>query len=209
MTKHGMMSKFLFFAVVVTSILFFNGCTALKGAEAKEPDYKEMKQMVVDILQTEDGKKAIQEAVQDPTLKKKMILSDTDVEKIVQTEFLSAENKQELKKMFEDPKFASELGKTLKKENEKLLKDLMKDPEYRKMMIETMKDQEFEKMLLDVMKSSAYRKQTMLIMKESLESPMFQDDLLKLMEKANEEALKPEKEGKKEGEKGGEKESGQ
>lgn len=204
-----MMAKSLILTAVVASILFFNGCNAFKGSETKQPDYKEMKQMVVDILQTEDGKKAIQEAVQDPTLKKKMILSDTEVEKIVRTEFLSSENKQELKKMFEDPKFASELGKTLKKENEKLLKDLLKDPEYRKMMIETMKDPEFEKMLLDVMKSSAYRKQTMLIMKESLESPMFQDDLLKLMEKANEEALKPEKEGKKEEEKGGEKESGQ
>jgi len=177
--------------------LTINGCSAFKQAEGTQPDYKELKQMVIDILQTEDGKKAIQESLNDPTIKKKMIFEEGEVKQIIQTELLSAENQTELKKMFEDPKFASKLGKTLKQENEKLLKDLMKDPEYRAMMLEIMQDQAFEKMILDLMKSTTYRKQMMTVMKESFESPMFKEDLLKLMEKANEEAMKPEKEQKK------------
>jgi len=184
--------------IILTILILSSGCNALKKSEASsEPNYKEMKQMVTDILQTEEGKKAIRGAVQDPGVKKKMILQDGEVEKIVQKEFFSPDNKEKLKSMFEDPKFASELGKTLAKENKQVIKDLMKDPEYRKMLIETMKDQEYEKMLLDVMKSNAYRRQMMLVIKDSLESPMFQDDLLKLMEKASEEALKPEKDKKK------------
>ncbi len=173
--------------------LMISGCNAFKGSESSQPNYKELKQMVIDILQTEDGKKAVQESLKDPKMKKQMVVEESEVEKIIQKEFFSSENKAQLKKMFEEPKFASQLGKTLSKENEKLLKDLMKDPEYRKMMLEIMKDQEYEKMLLDVMKSTPYRKQMMMVIKESLQSPMFKEDLLKLMIKANEEALKPEK----------------
>lgn len=149
--------------------------------------------MVIDILQTEDGKKAIKETLQDEEMKKKLVLETGDVEKIVQDEVLSPENMDKLKKMFEDPKFASELGKSLKKENEQILKDLMKDPTYREMLIDVMKDKEYEKIVMDIMKSNEYRNQMMMVIKDSLESPMFKYDLLKLMEEASKKALEPEK----------------
>ncbi|KXG44936.1 spore germination lipoprotein GerD [Tepidibacillus decaturensis] len=195
MVTHRYYKIYTYFTFLLITLILLSGCNAFRKSESSSmPNYKELKQMVVDILQTEDGKKAVAEALNDQETKKKMTLNTNDVQKIIQNEVLSPENKAKLKKMYEDPKFASELGKTLKKENEKILKDLMKDPDYRKMVIETMKDPEFEKMIMDVMKSNAYRRQMMLVIKDSLESPMFQDDLLKLMEKANEEALKPEKE---------------
>ena len=191
------LSKYFIIIITSFSLLFLAGCNLFKGtSNSAQPSYKELKGMVIDILQTEEGKKAVQESLSDPKVNKKMILSNDEVAKVVQSEFLSPENKDKLKKMYEDPKFAAELGETLKKENEKILKDLLKDPEYRKMLIETMNDPEFEKMLLEVMKTSPYRRQMMLVIKDSLESPMFKDDLLKLMEKANEEALKPETEQK-------------
>ena len=176
--------------------MLFSGCNAVKSPSSS-PDYKELKQMVIDIMQTEDGKKAIRETAGQSGGDKKLALGDTEVKKIVQDQFFSNENTIKLKEMYQDPKFTSQLGKTFKKENEGVIKDLMKDPEYRKMLLETMNDPEYQKMVLDVMKSTAYRKQMMAVIKESLESPLFQEDLLKLMEKANEEALKP-KEDKKE-----------
>ncbi len=148
--------------------------------------------MVIDIIQTEEGKKAIQEAAGSSGVAKKA--SDSEIKKLAQGELLS--NQNTLKEMYQDPKFASQLGKSLKKENQGLIKDLMKDPEYRKMLLETMNDPEYQKMILDTMKSTAYRKQMMTVIKESLESPLFQEDLLKLMKKANEEVLKPDKKGK-------------
>ena len=188
-------------AIIIITVSFLAGCNAFKKQEETKPDYQELKQMVIDILQTEDGKKAIQKTIEDAKVKKDLFLDTNEVKKIIQTEFFSPENKEKLKSMYEDPKFAKELGETLKKENKDLLKDLMKDPEYRKMMIEVLKEKEFEKMILDTMKSNTYRTQMQLVIKDSLESPMFKYDLLKLMEEASKKALEPEKE-----EKGGKKE---
>jgi len=183
----------LWLSVILILSILFSGCNAFKKSEGSQPDYKELKQMVIDILQTEDGKKAIKETLQDEEMKKKLVLETGDVEKIVQDEVLSPENMDKLKKMFEDPKFASELGKSLKKENEQILKDLMKDPTYREMLIDVMKDKEYEKIVMDIMKSNEYRNQMMMVIKDSLESPMFKYDLLKLMEEASKKALEPEK----------------
>lgn len=41
------------------------------------------------------------------------------------------------------------------------------------------------------MKSAAYRQQTMQVMKESLQSPLFQAELMKLMTKVSEDMTKP------------------
>ncbi|MFV9511622.1 spore germination lipoprotein GerD [Tepidibacillus sp. LV47] len=176
--------------------IFFSGCNAVKSPSSS-PDYKEMKQMVIDILQTEEGKKAIKEAAGQKlqSNEKKLAIGD-EVKKIVQDEFLSSNNTMILKEMYQDPKFTSQLAKILKKENKNLMKDLMKDPEYRKMLLEVMNDPEYQKLVLELLKSNTYRKQMMMVIKESLESPLFQEDLLKLMKKANEEALKPEEKGK-------------
>lgn len=193
-------------AIILTISIPISGCNAFKKQESSEPNYKELKQMVIDIMQTEDGKKAIQEAMGEPKLQKQMVLDNKDVEKIIQQEFFSAENKNTLKSMYEDPKFAADLAKALKKENEKLLKDLMKDPEYRKMLIDVMKDKEYEEIVMEIMKSNDYRTQTMMIMKDALQSPMFKYDMVKLMEEANKQALKPEKDKEKGKESKGEEE---
>lgn len=190
------------FPILLSIILLFSiiimGCNAFKQNEASNTEYKELKQMVIDILQTEDGKKAIKETIEDPKLKKDMVLDNKEVEEIIQKELLSPENKEKIKSMYEDPKFAAELAKALKSENEKLLKALMKDPEYRKALLEVMNEKEFKEMIFEIMKSNEYRAQMMTVIKESFESPLFKADLMKLMEAANKEALKPEADKKKE-----------
>jgi len=181
----------ILFLVIISSLLF-GGCNAVKS-RSSAPNYKETKQMVLDIIRTKEGKEAVQEAAGSTASVKKA--SDAEIKKLAQGELLSDKNTTILKEMYQDPKFASQLGKSLKKENQNLIKDLMKDPEYRKMLLETMNDPEYQKMILDTMKSTAYRKQMMTVIKESLKSPLFQEDLMKLMEKANEEALRPKKKG--------------
>jgi len=194
---------------IMVLILVLVGCNAFKQSESSNPDYKELKQMVIDILQTEDGKKAIEETIEDPKLKKNMVLNNKEVGEIVQKELLSPDNKEKLTSMYEDPKFAAELAKALKKENEKLIKDLMKDPEYRKSLIEVMNEKEFKEMIMEIMKSNEYRAQMMTVIKESFQSPLFKADLMKLMEEANKEALKPEGDKKKESAEKEKKDSGE
>lgn len=170
-----------------------SGCATFASPQGGEsPDYEQIKTMVQDILQTEDGKKAIQQTLKDESIKKELLMSGEEVKSAVQTTLLSQQGQAQFKKMLDDPTFASKLAKSMQKENRTLLKDLMKDPDYQKMLIQTMKDPEFEKNLLDLMKTSTYRDQMMTVIKDAIQSPLFKDELMKLITKATEEAMKPE-----------------
>jgi len=59
-------------------------------------------------------------------------------------------------------------------------------------MIETMQDKEFEKIIMDTMKSNEYRSQMKLVIKETLQSPLFKSDLIKLFEEASKKTLEGE-----------------
>ena len=93
--------------------------------------------------------------------------------------------------------------KSMKKENEQLLKNLMKDPEYKGMMIETMKDPELEKELTTLLKSKEYREHLQKVMSETFESPLFKAKLQALIVKAAEEIPTQKPEGGDQGSGGG------
>jgi spore germination protein D len=163
-------------------------------ASAK-PDYNETKQMVLDILQTEDGKKAIQEIMSEDKVKQKILMDEPFVKNTIEKTILSPENKDQLQKAMSDPKFMKEYAKQLEEEHKKILKDLMKDPDYRSTMMEILKDPEMEKNFLEMAKSKEFRKQTMSVMKESMESPYFRLEILELLSKAAEKPPEGEKKG--------------
>ncbi|CAM5779050.1 MULTISPECIES: spore germination lipoprotein GerD [Brevibacillus] len=171
-----------------------------------QPDYKSVKDMVLDILQTEEAKNSVAKMMKDDKFTQNLIMDESTVKTTLIQSITNPENRH-IKEAFKDPKFASTLAKSMKNEHKTLMKDLMKDPEYQKMLISVMKDPEFEKNLMEMMRSSAYRKQTMQIMKESLQSPLFQEELMKLMTKATEDMMQP-KEAKKGQKKGGQGEGG-
>ena len=108
--------------------------------------------MVVDILKTDDGKKALQEVLSDEKLKEKLVMDHAVVTETVQKTLTSEKGIEFWKKTFEDPKFAESIAKTMQKENEQLLKNLMNDPEYRGKMIEVLKDPELRKEVTNVIK---------------------------------------------------------
>lgn len=185
--------------------LLLTSCGGGGGGQAQgksTPDYKTVKTMVLDIMQTEDAKKALAKVMQDEKFKQSMIMDETMIRTTLIQSLGNPQNPQ-IKEAFRDPKFAGELAKIMKNENKKLIKDLMKDPEYQKMMIGILKDPEFERHLIEVMKSSAYRQQTMQIMKEAMQSPLFQAEMVKIMTKAAEEMTKPKEQKKKGGGQGG------
>lgn len=189
--------------------LVMTGCTS--GGQAQgtsQPDYKSVKDMVLDILQTDEAKSSVEKMMKDEKFKQNIMLDESTVRTTL-IQSMTNPNSPHIKEAFKDPKFASTLAKSMKNEQKTLMKDLMKDPEYQKDLVTLMKDPEFEKNLMDLMKSSAYRQQTMQIMKESLQSPLFQAEMMKLMTKVQEEMTKPKelkpKKGKgKQGGEGGE-----
>lgn len=147
--------------------------------------------MVLDILKTEDGKKAVQDMMKDPEFKKEVILSDTEMTDAVGKAIHN--HSEQMQKLFQDPKVAANFAKATLKQHEQLLKQLMKDPEYQRMLTEVMHNPDFEKQLTDLMKTEPYRKQLMVIMTEALDNPLFKEKYMQLMIKANEETKKHEK----------------
>lgn len=167
-------------------VLLLTSCSG-KEATGGQIDYEETKKMVVDILKTDDGKKAIQDVMSDDKLKEKLVMDQKVVSETIEKTLTSEKGTTFWKKSFEDPKFAASVAKSMKKENEKLLKDLMKDPEYRGMMMEIFKEPELQKDMADALKSKEFREHLQKVMTETFESPIFKAKIQALLIKAAEE----------------------
>lgn len=189
-------------AVPISLIVLLSSCTAQQPSSG--PDYKEIKSMVVDILKTEEGKKAIQEAQQDGQQNSSQImqmLSSPEGQQIkiaVKEVLTDPQYPEHLKKLMTDPKFAGEFAKAVQEENKEIHKELMTDPEYQTLLLDVMKNEEFRKLILEIMKGKEYRQQTMTIMQEAIENPLFRMELMELMKKVMEEESKPKEEESKE-----------
>ncbi|MEH7124741.1 spore germination lipoprotein GerD [Bacillus sp. JJ1532] len=179
-------------------IILMTGC-AQGETGGNQMDYEQTKKMVVDILKTDDGKKAIKELMEDDKIKQQLIMDQKVVSETIEKTLTSDKGTDFWKKSFEDPKFAESIAKSMKKENEKLLKDLMKDPEYRGMMIEVLQDPALEKDVTKVLKSKEYREHLQTVVKETLESPLFKAKIQDILLKAANEVKSGEKSGGKEG----------
>lgn len=174
--------------------MMLTSCASPEASGGEQIDYEATKKMVVDILKTDDGKKAIQEVMSDDKMKEKLVMDQKVVSDTIQ-QTLTSENAIEFwKKTFSDEKFAQGIAKSMRTENEKLLKDLMKDPEYRGMMIEVFKEPEIQKEMADALKSKEYREHLQKVISETLESPLFKVKMQELLLKAAEETQKKEEE---------------
>ncbi|MCC2683852.1 MAG: spore germination protein [Paenibacillaceae bacterium] len=207
--------KYATFAVLAMTLTASCSSESNSGSGSATPNYKETKSMVLDILKTEDGKKAILDASTQGMLGmqglsigdqgnklKAMSAEQTHQLQLAVKDVLTDSNSNTLlQRLMTDPKFSAQFAKAISKENKQLQKDLLKDPEYQKTMIDIMKNPEYEKMLLDVMKGSQYRQQTMAVMQESMQSPMFRLELLTLLKKVMEEESQPKLQGQGQGKK--------
>ncbi|MBW3111398.1 MULTISPECIES: spore germination lipoprotein GerD [Bacillaceae] len=175
------MKKYSF--LFLLTVLLLSACSGGGETGSGKMDYEETKKMVVDILKTDDGKKAIQEVMSDEKMKSELIMDQKVVTDTISKTLTSDKGTEFWKKSFEDPKFAEAMAKSMKSGNEKLLKDLMKDPEYQGMMMDLLKDPEFKKELTEVLKSQEYKEYLQKVITETFESPLFkaklQDVLLK------------------------------
>ncbi|MBM7694835.1 spore germination protein D [Peribacillus deserti] len=174
--------------------LALTGCNQAQGNNHEEKvDYEETKKMVVDIIKSEDGKKAFQEVLADPKMREQFVLDDQLVTNTIEKNFTTDKSKSFWQKNFSDPKFASAYAKSLKGEHEQLLKDLMKDPAYRKQILGLMQDPQLSSEYLKVLQSQKYRESVQKVMLETMDSPLFKVKMQDIIVKAAEEmpASKP------------------
>ncbi|WP_243292424.1 spore germination lipoprotein GerD [Bacillus sp. FJAT-47783] len=187
-----MKSKFPLLLATIITLLSFSlvGCAGNEES-AGQMDYEETKKMVVDILKTDEGKKAIQEVMSDEKMQQNIVMDQKMVTDTIEKTLTSEKGVKFWQKVFEDPKFSEGFAKSLQKEHEKVIKGLMKDPEYQAMMIDLLKDPKIEEQMLTVVKSQHFRKHLQTVITETLESPLFktkmQDTLLKAAEKMQKE----------------------
>lgn len=174
--------------LLLLTVLLLTACGGGGDTGGSKMDYEETKKMVVDILKTDDGKKAIQEVMKDEKMKAELIMDQGVVKDTISKTLTSDKGTEFWKKAIEDPKFAESMAKSMKDGNEKLLKDLMKDPEYQGMMMDLMKDPEFQKELTEALKSKEYREHLQKVILETFESPLFKAKIQDILLKAAEEA---------------------
>ena len=187
------------------------GCGGETSGGGNMMSYEETKTMVMDILKSEDGKKAIEEV----NKKREMEMNSEMVQmlsspqgqqiKVAVKEVLTDPSfPKVLQDLMTDPKFAGEFAKAVQKEDKDLHKKLMKDPEYQTMLLDLMKNDEFKLLIFEVMKDKDYRKQTLATVQEALETPTFKLELMELLRKIiQEEERKPEEKKKDQGGGGG------
>lgn len=190
--------------------IFTSGC-APREESGSQMDYEQTKKMVVDILKTDDGKKALQEVMKDEEMKQVLIMDQSIVKETIETTLTSEKGTKFWQKVFEDPKFVESFATSLKGEHEKVIKDLMKDPDYQKMLIDLFQDPEMEKSMITAVKSQEFRKHLQDVIMETLSSPLYkakiQETLLKAAEEAGQQAGGSQQAEEESG--GGESEAGQ
>lgn len=148
------------------------------------PDYEQNKKMIVDILKSDEGKKAIQEIFSDNETKVKLIMDDETVRKAIEDALQSDKGTDFWKKAFADSDFIQALSKGMKSEHKKILKELMKDPEYQELVVHLLKDPEVEEQMTQLLKSKDFNKHLQSTIIETVETPLFQAKLEKALQKA-------------------------
>ncbi|QSF44579.1 spore germination lipoprotein GerD [Paenibacillus tianjinensis] len=206
-------------SLALSLVFALTACGGEQSSSSSQMGYKEMKTMVVDILKSDEGKKAVEEALSSSSgsgseggsgsgmSMKMMPLQTTEQIRIAVKDTITApEYQKEIEKIMTDPTFAGEFAKAINSQSKELHLQLIKDPTYQKSIEEIMKSPEMMKMFLDLTKTSDYRKQSMTIMQEAMQNPLFRMEVLGLLKTVVQDELQPKvqkKGGGKEGESGG------
>lgn len=185
--------------VLVTAL---TACGSEQSSSSSPMGYKEMKSMVVDILKSDEGKKAVDEAVNGggssggATMGMKMLssASSEEIRTAVKDTLTDPEYEKKIGEIMKDPKFAGDFAKAISSQSKELHQQLIKDPTYQKSVKDIMKSPEVTKMFLDITKSSDFRKQSMTIMTEAMQNPLFKMEVLELLKAVVQSELQPKDE---------------
>lgn len=185
-------------AALAACSLALVSCGQESSGGGNQMSYKEVKSMVIDILGSEEAQKAITKASslteegQGTLLAKSMTPQDHEQVKLAVKDVLtSPEYNVVIEKIMKDPKFAGEFAKAVSKDNKQIHKDLMKDPDYQKDLIEMMKQPDAQRVLFDATKTPEYRKQIMSGVTEAMQNPLFKLEIIKMLQSVVKEELMP------------------
>lgn len=193
--------------VLVTAL---TACGSEQSSSSSQTGYKEIKSMVVDILKSDEGKKAVEEAMNGGessgggmSMKMLSSASTEEIRTAVKDTITAPEYEKKIEEIMKDPKFAGDFAKAISSQSKDLHQQLIKDPTYQKSVQDIMKSPEVTKMFLDMTKSSDFRKQSMTIMTEAMQNPLFKMEVMELLKSVVKSELEPKGEDKEKKDGGG------
>lgn len=174
------------FLLGMVSFLFLTSCNSSFGADQQGGgDYTKVKEITLDVLQTEEGKKAVMSLITDPEIQQKMITTKEDLAKILSNSISNQKTKKDWQKLLAEEPVANQILKATENQQKELLKTLMKDPEYQKMMLNILKDPQFTEHLIEFMNSPTFRNEALKVIEETLKTPSFQQKIQQLIQQSN------------------------
>lgn len=122
--------KRAFFLIVL--LIFMSGCAALQNqgnSAGNEPqEFENTKEMVIDVLKTEDGKAALEEVLTDEDVQESILMEQDFVQDTVQTTLTSEDGQQYFQQVMQQPDFQQNIATSMQQENEELLKRFNERP---------------------------------------------------------------------------------
>lgn len=112
------MKRHISILFLVLSIFFISACG--NNDDSHEAEYETTKKMVIDILQTEEGKEALKDLLADKELQELLVIESDEVKETVTKAISSEESKENWKKMFQDPEFIQTYAKSISGEQKTL-----------------------------------------------------------------------------------------
>ncbi|MFC5558126.1 spore germination lipoprotein GerD [Ureibacillus thermophilus] len=155
-------------------------------ATTAQPSYEEVKKIVVDAIQTEEGKKAIRQLLEDPSFRELVVLEHNEVETAINNSLMSEHAQEFWRKTFEDPKFKESMAKSMKDQQTEIMKQLMKDASFQQELITFFGQPDMKKELESILKSAELRKEIEKVVMETIESPLLQTKWQELIKKSGE-----------------------
>ncbi|SES20749.1 spore germination protein D [Gracilibacillus ureilyticus] len=178
----------------ITILVLLTACGGSNNEGQEEGNYEGTKKMVADILKTDEGKKAITEVLASDDMQQTYVIDAKIVKDSVESALSSDKGKEYWTKMFQDPKFVESFALALQEQQEKVMKNLMSDPEYQSKLIEIFSNPDMEKQTLTVLTGQEFRSHLEKVMEETFSSPIFQAKIAELLMNAAKE-MKPSGEG--------------
>lgn len=193
---------FLLFFIII-------GLLTSCGAESnqKEVEYENVKKMVLDILQTDDGKKALKETLLDEKIKSELVIESDIVKESINNVLVSEKGTTMWKNLFNESDFVENYAQSMTEEQEKLMKSLMNDAEFQKQMIDLLQNPEINEQMLNLMKSQQFRSHLEETIKQTLDTPLYREKMKEILLKAAEEQSGEKNQGEGNEKQGGDQES--
>jgi spore germination protein D len=184
-----MKKPWMVFLLFCSLLLSSSGCAQKEAQGSSQMDYEATKKMLVDLLKTEDGKKAMMDVLSDEKMKQQLLMDSDVIKKTIEEQMLTEKGKKFWTDLFKDPKFAAAYAKSMKQEHEKLMKDLMKDPDYQAAVMKIMQNPKMGEKLLELVNSQPVRKEMKKVMLETFESPIVKAQISEMLKKAAHEEI--------------------